>query len=390
MRIAQLTVLCSQRFYGTIGHRLKTLTKERQIMSPDMRVMPVIMLGIGNVGSMLLRLIQETRITAAQRKKLELRLIGLGDISGLLYDPAGLSDDLLQAAQRAAEQHQVLSVLPGIRPLDELPGLLAAGIVLVDVTAAKNTGGLLQEALAAGGGVVMANKNPLTGLWQDTQMLFERPPVRYECTVGAGLPVIRTLKHLLDTGDQAIRIEGCLSGTLGYLCAGLEQGTPYSQIVTQARSLGYTEPDPRDDLSGHDVARKALILARTAGWPLEMSDLVVEPLYPASLAGLSVDEFLTAVRHLDDEYASRFNEAQAEGCTLRYIAQIGPEGGTVALAPVSKASPPGVLRGPANHIAFRTRYYSDLPLAISGPGAGPLVTAAGVLDDILDLASDLA
>jgi homoserine dehydrogenase len=348
------------------------------------------MLGIGNVGGTLLRLIQETRVTAAQRKGLELRLIGLGDISGLLYDPAGLSDDLLQAAQRAAEQRQVLSVLPGIRPLEELPGLFGAGIVLADVTAAKNTGGLLQGAVSAGGGAVMANKNPLTGLWQDTRLLFERPRVRYECTVGAGLPVIRTLRHLLDTGDQAIRIEGCLSGTLGYLCAGLEQGTPYSQIVTQARSLGYTEPDPRDDLSGHDVARKALILARTAGWSLEMSDLVVEPLYPAALAELSVDEFLAAARQLDDEYASRFNQAQSEGSTLRYIAQIGPEGGTVGLAPVSKASPLGALRGPANYIAFHTRYYSDLPLVISGPGAGPLVTAAGVLDDLLDLASDLA
>lgn len=360
------------------------------MMATEPRVIPVIVLGNGNVGSTLLRLIQETRATAARRKGLELQLIGLGDVSGLLYDPAGLSDDVFQSAQRAAEQRQMLGVLPGIRPLEELSGLFAAGIVLVDVTAAKNTVGLLQGILAAGGGVAMANKNPLTGVWQDTRLLFEKPQVRYECTVGAGLPVIRTLKHLLDAGDQAIQIEGCLSGTLGYLCAGLEQGTPYSQIVTQARSLGYTEPDPRDDLSGHDVARKALILARTAGWPLEMSDLVVEPLYPATLVGLSVDEFLTAARQLDDEYASRFAEAQAEGCTLRYIAQVGPQGGTVGLAPVSKASPLGALRGPANYIAFHTRYYSDLPLVVSGPGAGPLVTAAGVLDDLLDLASDLA
>ncbi|HML20337.1 MAG TPA: hypothetical protein PKD09_01735 [Aggregatilinea sp.] len=359
-------------------------------MVTDTRVIPVILLGTGNVGGTLLRLIQETRATAARRKGLELRLIGLGDISGLLYDPAGLPDDLLQAAQRAAEQRQTLDVLPGIRPLEDLPGLLDTGVVLADVTAAKSTGGLLQSAVAAGGGAVMANKNPLTGLWQDTRLLFERPQVRYECTVGAGLPVIRSLKHLLDTGDQAVQIEGCLSGTLGYLCAGLEQGTPYSQMVAQARSLGYTEPDPRDDLSGHDVARKALILARTAGWPLEMSDLVVEPLYPTAMAGLSVDEFLAAAHQLDDEYASRFNDAGSEENTLRYVAQVGPEGGTVGLAPVAKASPLGALHGPANYIAFHTRYYSDLPLVISGPGAGPLVTAAGVLDDLLDLASDLA
>jgi homoserine dehydrogenase len=364
-------------------------TKERQTMALKTRTIPVILVGTGNVGGMLLRLIRETRATALRRTGMELRLIGLADISGLLFDLAGLPDDRLESAQRIAEQRQLLDTLPGIRPLADLPGVLATGVVLADVTAAKSTFSLLQGALAAGGGVVMANKNPLTGAWPDARNLFEQPVVRYECTVGAGLPVIRTLKHLLDTGDQAVRIEGCLSGTLGYLCVELEQGKRYSEVVAQARALGYTEPDPRDDLSGHDVARKALILARTAGWPLEMSDLVVEPLYPAALAGLSVDEFLTAAAQLDESYARRFNDAQAEGCTLRYIAQVGPDGGTVGLAPVSKASPLGALRGPANYIAFHTCYYSDLPLVISGPGAGPLVTAAGVLDDLLDLAADL-
>lgn len=197
--------------------------------------------------------------------------------------------------------------------------------------------------------------------------------------------MIRSLRDLLDTGDHALRIEGCMSGTLGYLCAQLESGIPYSQVISEARSLGYTEPDPRDDLSGHDVARKALILARTAGWPLEMSDLTVERLYPDSLAKLTVDEFMVAAPSLNADYAGRFQQAQARGNTLRYVAQVGPNGGTVGLQEVAADSPLGTLRGPANYIALFTERYNDLAMVISGPGAGPVVTAAGVLSDILQL-----
>jgi homoserine dehydrogenase len=260
---------------------------------------------------------------------------------------------------------------------------------VADVTAAKGTVSLLLSVLKAGGGVVTANKNPLIGAWDTVHPLFENPHFRYECTVGAGLPVISTLQTLLDTGDHAVRIEGCMSGTLGYLCAELERRVPYSQVIAQARSLGYTEPDPRDDLSGHDVARKALILARTAGWPLEMSNLMVEPLYPKSLADLSVEAFMDAASSLDADYAKRFQDAQASGGTLRYVAQVGPNGGTVGLQVVQQDSALGTLRGPGNHIAFYTERYTDLPLAVSGPGAGPTVTAAGVLGDILGLASTL-
>jgi len=349
--------------------------------------LPLILVGLGNVGGTLLHQILTTREAVARRTGLTVVPVALADISGVVARPDGFPDETLRAVLDSVRQRRLLvDALPGdVRPLSELESLLRAGTVLVDVTAATGSSELLHAALKAGGGVAIANKNPLTGAWPSTRDLFTHPHMRYECTVGAGLPVIRTLRSLLDTGDQAARIEGCMSGTLGYLCAELERGIPYSQVIAQARALGYTEPDPRDDLSGHDVARKALILARTAGWPLEMSDLVGEPLYPAALASLSVEGFLEAASSLDDDYAERFAQAQAQGATLRYVAQVGPQGGTVGLKIVPADSPLGTLRGPANYIALTTERYHDLPLVIAGPGAGPVVTAAGVLGDILDL-----
>ncbi len=354
-----------------------------------LHTIPVILLGLGNVGSTLLNQIIDTRETVARRTGFHLKPIGLADISGLLFDPDGLPDDRLQAVRAAAANKALLNTIADTGPLEELASRLPPGAIVADVTASTRMVPLIEVALAAGCGVVLANKNPLIGGWADTRSLFEAR-LRYECTVGAGLPAIASLRALLDTGDAVLAIEGCLSGTLGYLCAELERGVPYAGVVAQARSLGYTEPDPRDDLSGHDVARKALILARTAGWPLEMSDLTVEPLYDEALADLSTEDFLAAAHSLDDAYAARFAQAQANGQTLRYVARVSPEGGTVGLESVPQDSPLGTLKGPANYIALRTRRYDDLPMVISGPGAGPEVTAAGVLSDILGLAASMA
>jgi len=359
---------------------------------PAQRAVSLMLVGLGNVGSVLLRQIVDTRDIVARRRGLHLTITALADISGVASEAGGFSDSALETVLSAVEQRRVLAeALPGaVRPVSELPTLFQAGAVLVDATAAKDSCPLLLQALAAGCGVVTSNKNPFVGSWDTTRALFESPWLRYECTVGAGLPVIRTLQSLLDTGDQATQIEGCMSGTLGYLCAELERGVTYSQVITEARALGYTEPDPRDDLSGYDVARKALILARTAGWPLEMSDLVVEPLYPKELAGIPVAEFMAAASSLDGDYAERFRQAEANGSPWRHTVQVGPQGGMVGLQMVPQDGPLGILRGPANRIAFHTGRYDALPMVISGPGAGPVVTAAGLLGDIVELASLLA
>jgi homoserine dehydrogenase len=355
------------------------------------RQIPIIFLGLGNVGGTLLRQILETREPLARRTNLRLAPIALADVSGLLFDADGLPEETLHAALQAIEAHRLLEAVPGIRPLDEIYATLRPEAILADLTGSPKTVPTLRATLEADCGVVLANKIPLAAPWAEAQPFFEYPRLRYEVTVGAGLPVIATLRYLLDTGDQVIGIEGCLSGTLGYLCAELERGVSYSAAVTQARVLGYTEPNPRDDLSGKDVARKALILARTAGWPLEEADaahpgdLTVEPLYPETLASISTDEFMAALPALDAEYAARVGQARAAGKVLRYVAQVGPQGGTVGLMAVSRDSPLGALHGPANYISLRTARYDELPLVISGPGAGREVTAAGVLWDIIEL-----
>jgi len=350
---------------------------------PDNHEIPVIFLGLGNVGRTLLRQVLDTRDALARRAGLRLVPIALADVSGALLDPDGLPEKALRAALQVTADGGLLDGLPGLRPLDRVADALRPGAILADLTASPRTAPTLHAALEGGCSVVLANKIPLAGPWAEARLFLEHPNLRYEVTVGAGLPVIETLRYLLDTGDRVTHIEGCLSGTLGYLCAELERGTSYSTAVTQARALGYTEPDPREDLGGRDVARKALILGRTAGWPLEETDLAVEPLYPESLADVSVDEFMAAAHTLDGEYGDRVGEAQAEGKVLRYVARVAPKGGEVGLREVKQDSPLGALHGPANYIALYTARYDKVPLVLSGPGAGPEVTAAGVLGDIV-------
>ncbi len=351
---------------------------------------PVVLLGLGNVGRALLRQIMEIGPTLARRANLSLVPMGLADSQASLLDPEGLPGESLEAALEAKAAGRSLDSLPGRCPPSDLESALAPGVVVVDLTNSADMAGTLRAALKAGASIVLANKRPLCGSWAGSQFLFGSARVRYEATVGAGLPVVATLRTLLDTGDQVTAVEGCLSGTLGFLCSQLEDGEAYSSAVSQARSRGYTEPDPREDLSGQDVARKALILARTSGWRLELSDLKVEPLFTERLSVLSTRGFISAMPALDEPYARRVHDARSKGQVLRYVARIGPRGGSVGLAEVPQDSPLGVLRGPANYIAFHTKRYADHPLVISGPGAGPEVTAAGVMGDIIDLALGMA
>jgi homoserine dehydrogenase len=159
--------------------------------------------------------------------------------------------------------------------------------------------------------------------------------------------------------------------------------------VANAKNMGYTEPDPRDDLSGYDIVRKALILARTAGWPLEMNNLTSEPMYPPTWIERTVEEFMSALPSLDEMYASQVRLAQSEGKSLRYVAHMTSKGGRVGLTSVAKDGHIGSKSGPANSVAIFTHRYQEMPLVISGPGAGPEIKAAGVMEDMLQLANTL-
>ncbi|NCC36639.1 MAG: homoserine dehydrogenase, partial [Chloroflexia bacterium] len=237
--------------------------------------------------------------------------------------------------------------------------------------------------------VVLANKLPLSAGLAQFQALMADAATRYEATVGAGLPIIATLQALLDSGDTVTRIEAAMSGTLGYLCSQLETGEALSTALRAAHALGYTEPDPRDDLSGADVARKALILARTCGLPWSINDIPAEPWFPPAMAGLSRDEFLARAEELDAPFASRVAEARAVGGALRYVATVTPQGASVGLRIVPAEHPLASLRGADNLFSFTTTRYAERPLVVRGPGAGQSLTAAGVLADIVATAREM-
>jgi bifunctional aspartokinase / homoserine dehydrogenase 1 len=208
-------------------------------------------------------------------------------------------------------------------------------------------------------------------------------PYLYETTVGAGLPVISSLRDLIRSGDEVLRIEGVFSGTLAYVFSQLDAGRAFSEIVREARMLGFTEPDPRDDLKGEDVARKLLIVAREMGMRVERADVSVESLVPAELLEVSLDEYMDRLEDSDEPWAKRVRVARESGQRLHYIGTI--EGGhlSVRVRGVDAASPFAHLRGTNCMFLFKTERYFDSPLVIQGPGAGPAVTAAGIVADLL-------
>jgi aspartokinase/homoserine dehydrogenase 1 len=211
---------------------------------------------------------------------------------------------------------------------------------------------------------------------------------RYEATVGAGLPVIQTLRDLLDTGDEVHSVEGIFSGTLAWLFNRHDGKIPFSALLREAHAQGYTEPDPRDDLSGTDVARKLVILAREAGWGMSLNDVIVENLVPASLRDVNREEFMQRLEEFDSVMLARLQEATRAHKVLRYVARLDRGGkAQVGLVELPREHAFANIRLTDNIVQFSTKRYSDNPLVVQGPGAGPEVTAAGVFADLLRVAA---
>lgn len=348
---------------------------------------PFILLGLGPVGRTLVRQILDTHKTVTQRTGIQFVLAGISDSSGLMWKNEGIPEEMLQKILRDTDDRRKLHEIADLDPHSKLNDVLSPGTIVVDATHSLETKSIIHNALDAGCGIVIANKILLADEWANAKTYFDHPLIRYEATVGAGLPIISTLRYLLDTGDEIVGIEASVSGTLGFLCTALELGVPYSVAVANAKNMGYTEPDPRDDLSGYDIVRKALILARTAGWPLEMHHLTSEPMYPPAWASRSVEEFMNDLQTLDELYAAQVRLAQGEGKSLRYVAHLTSRGGRVGLTSVAKDGHLGSKSGPANSVEIFTHRYKEMPLVISGPGAGPVIKAAGVMEDMLQIAN---
>ena len=349
-----------------------------------MQRIPLVQIGVGGVGRALLDLVLDNQDHWATRDGFTFHYVALADSRSLL---AG--DDLGPGVLRAALGQKAAGEPLGPGTGDWLGALPTTPALVVDVSASDATAPALVQAIERGHRVVLANKKPLTTTRTLFYGLTEGRHTRFEATVGAGLPVITTLESILDTGDEVQEIAGCFSGTLGYVFTELERGTPFSEAVLTARTRGWTEPDPRDDLGGVDVARKALILARTLGYQLMLDDLPIEPLFSPDQAQLSLDAFLAVLPTLDESWAARMQTAQAEGNTLRYVATVGRSGTAVGVRSVPQRSALGTLQGPDNFVQFTTTRYAEQPIVVRGPGAGSERTAAAVLNDLLILARQM-
>jgi homoserine dehydrogenase len=363
-----------------------------------MKTVPVWIFGVGGVGGALLDMLRDPGIRAGIQRRAGLRfaLIGLVDSRSYIIDAAGLTDSVIDAALSARRAGQSLAGGAGGAAIDGAEAAFAAlqqvvaldGTIGVDATASDQMTPLWLDALQAGAGLALANKKPLSADQATFEALTRARRCRHEATVGAGLPIISTLYALLDSGDTVTSIQGCFSGTLGYICSAMNGGAPYSVAVQEAVAAGYAEPDPRDDLCGLDVARKALILSRMIGRSLNLDDLIVQPMIPDMLEGLSLDDFTRRLPEADAEMAERVRRAGEQGQALAYVADLSGETPTIGLQSTPKNSPIGSLSGTDNIAVFETARYNKTPLVIQGPGAGREVTAAGVLADMIALARE--
>ena len=342
-------------------------------------------IGPGNVGAALLDQLQAAQSQLLGRANVDLRLRAVASRSRMVLDQRGLHGDWRSALAASSEATDLDAFTEHLLSA-HLPHAL-----VIDCSGSAEVADRYAGWLAAGIHVVTPNKQAGAGPLPRYQAIREAAAAsgarfRYEATVGAGLPVITTLRDLVDTGDEVLAIDGIFSGTLAWLFNKYDGQVPFSQLVAQARGMGYTEPDPRDDLSGVDVARKLVILAREAGRDLSLEQVQVESLVPEALRQAGVEEFMAGLDAVDAVFAERLAVAQARGAVLRYVARLSPEGAQVGLVELPAGHAFANLRLTDNVVQFTTRRYCDNPLVVQGPGAGPEVTAAGVFADVLRVA----
>ena len=348
-------------------------------------------IGPGSVGSVLIEQIAAASERLRSQFNLDLRVRGIASSRKMCLGPSRID---LAGWRRELERGEPADIERFVEHVqtDYLPHT-----VLIDCTASQDVANRYAGWLERGIHVITPNKRAHSGpaaYYHELKRIARSGNTHflYEATVGAGLPVINTLKDLVVTGDDIERISGIFSGTLAYLFNVFDGTQPFSEIVREARARGYTEPDPRDDLSGMDVARKAVILAREAGLDLELDQLDVESLVPEKLAKASVDEFLERLADFDAPMAERVARARAEHKVLRYVADVDVRGRSarVRLDTFGADHPFANISLTDNIVQFVTRRYSANPLIVRGPGAGPDVTAAGIFADLLRLCSMLS
>ncbi|WP_128544476.1 bifunctional aspartate kinase/homoserine dehydrogenase I [Larkinella soli] len=357
----------------------------------EARILNLYLVGTGLIGRTLLQQIQSQYEFLRNEKLLRVCLVGVANTKKMLLDPKGIDLDKWQ--ERVLTEGVTTSVSAFVEQIKyyNLPNS-----VFIDCTADKDIPLFYEPLLNANVSVVTPNKVANSGPYEEYRRL-QRTAVRrgvkflYETNVGAGLPVINTLQGLMTSGDRFLKIEAILSGTLSYIFNTFQPGVSFASVVREAKEKGFTEPDPREDLSGMDVARKILILAREAGFPLEPSDVTIRPLLPEScMQAPTIPAFFEELERNNDFFENLLGTAENRNEKLRYVASLENGKAVIELRPVGLDHPFYFLSGADNIISFTTERYKERPLVIKGPGAGAEVTATGVFADMVSIGSYLA
>ncbi|XP_024970053.1 bifunctional aspartokinase/homoserine dehydrogenase, chloroplastic-like [Cynara cardunculus var. scolymus] len=350
-------------------------------------------IGPGLIGATLLNQLRDQAAVLKEKSKTDLRVMGILGTRKMLLSDIGIDlSKWKELQEEKGEKADLEKFVQHVHGNHFIPNT-----VLVDCTASTDVADHYHDWLRTGIHVITPNKKANSGPLDKYLKLrtLQRQSFThyfYEATVGAGLPIMHTLRDLLQTGDKIIRIEGIFSGTLSYIFNNFVDTRAFSEVVKEARAAGYTEPDPRDDLAGTDVARKVIILARECGLKLELSDIPVQSLVPDPLkATASVDDFMQQLPSFDADIANKRQAAEDAGEVLRYVGvvDVTNQKGLVELQRYNKKHPFAQLSGSDNIIAFTTERYNKQPLIVRGPGAGAEVTAGGVFSDLLRLAKNL-
>ena len=351
----------------------------------EYQVLNLFICGVGTVGGSLIEQIRHQQEKLMRELRLKLNVVGIASGHNALFDRRGISLDNYREQLRDAAPSDIQ------RLHDEVIGMNIFNSVFVDCTASPDVAGLYRDFLDHNINVVAANKIAASGNYADYRELKKTAQLRgvkflFETNVGAGLPIIRTINDLCNSGDRILRIEAVLSGTLNFLFNTISADVPFSRTVAMAQEEGYSARDPRIDLSGKDVIRKLVILAREAGYEVSQEDVEVHPLLPQKLFEGTLDEFWKNLPSLDAEFEKRRQKLEQEHKAWRYVAKYADGHACVSLEEFSKDHSFYVLEGSNNIVMLTTERYHKYPMLIQGYGAGASVTAAGVFADIMSLA----
>ena len=351
----------------------------------EYQVLNLFICGVGTVGGSLIEQIRHQQEKLMRELRLKLNVVGIASGHNAMFDRRGISLDNYREQLRDAAPSDIQ------RLHDEVIGMNFFNSVFVDCTASPDVAGLYRDFLDHNINVVAANKIAASGNYADYRELKKTAQLRgvkflFETNVGAGLPIIRTINDLCNSGDRILRIEAVLSGTLNFIFNTISADVPFSRTVAMAQEEGYSEPDPRIDLSGKDVIRKLVILAREAGYEVSQEDVEVHPLLPQKLFEGTLEEFWKNLPSLDAEFEKRRQKLEQEHKAWRYVAKYADGHACVSLEEFSKDHSFYVLEGSNNIVMLTTERYHKYPMLIQGYGAGASVTAAGVFADIMSLA----